>query len=378
MKLTQQDTLHLLKVSLEPIHGHFLRTYGVLCEPEALFIYQLLRSLESKEMSLEELCLISAMNLSQVNSALDKLYQLQLIDLKVSNQQNRIIRCEFKRPLSSEVFITHDVLGRQLLKKLGSSSFEKLRVSIMGQNLSDEGFSDYKPDLNSSVMQSWSKEDEQSFQKTSVKKNDIKSLNFDLLAFLNECSPLILPDSLRSEATLLAISEIGAVYGINVKDMIYLVGKAYVMNDTELNLDKLRKLAAKVEVSEELNLEDVYQYPPALFLKRLRKGIEPSSLEKYLLVKLVSKDGLKTEVLNVLLESHFNQYHSKINTKVLEEVALQWAYQNIRTKEEAFENLKSIKTKGKRVEVKTDYTNQSSSLSEEELKALEIALKNIK
>ena len=52
MKLTQQDTLHLLKVSLELIHGHFLRTYGVLCEPEALFIYQLLRSLESKEMSL--------------------------------------------------------------------------------------------------------------------------------------------------------------------------------------------------------------------------------------------------------------------------------------------------------------------------------------
>ncbi len=378
MKLNEQDTIQVFKSYLEPIQGLFLRTYGVLCGSEALFIYQLLQSLDELELPLKELVQSAHLNLSQVNTAIDRLYELQLIDLKVSQSQNRILRVTFKPILSAQELIKHDVLGRQLLKDIGADAFEKLRAKVNHQKLSNDGFSDYTLEARNFKSASWSMDEEKQFQQSHKPKHDLKSLNFDLISFLNECSPLIFPSSMRSEESLAAIVEIGAVYGINVTQMIHLVGKAYVKNDQSLNIDKLRKLAAKVNPVEEIEYEDPYLYPPAVFLKRLRKGIEASSLEKYLLVKLVSKDGLKPEVLNVLLESHFNQYHSKINTKVLEEVALQWAVQNIRTKDEAFEKVKAQTTKGRRVETKTDYGQKEHKLSDAELKALEEALKELK
>lgn len=378
MKLQETDTLHLLNLNVQSIDGLFLRSYAVLIGSEALFIYQLLSTSPIREMSLRALCNLSQLNLSQTTNALELLYQVQLIDLKVSTSSQRVIRLQFLQALSFNEVLAHDVLGRALLKKCGADCFENLREMYSTQPLSEENYEEYQVDTKAFSNQQWSEKEESLFQKKTEIKHDPKTLSFDLVGFLNQCSTLSFPLDKRSEKSLAAIAEIGSVYGLSVKDMEMIVGKAYVENDPQLDIEKVRKLAAKVEVEESEHFDDPYEYPPALFLRRLRKGIEPTSLEKYLLVKLVSKDGLKPVVLNVLLESHFNQYHSKINTKVLEEIALQWAVQNVRTKEEAFDKVQSFKAKGRRVEAKTEYHSQTENLSDAELKAIEIALKEIK
>ena len=209
-------------------------------------------------------------------------------------------------------------------------------------------------------------------------KHESQNLSFDLIAFLNECSPLVFPHHKRSEQALASIAEIGSVYGVSVKQMIECVGKACAKNDETLNAENLRKCVATQEVEEIVELDDPNAYPPVIFLKRLRKGIDATALEKYLLVRLVSELGLKPEVLNVLIESHYHQFRSKINTKVLEEVAMQWAVTNVYSKEEALKKVSEFKPKGKRVEVKTDYRTDEKHLSEAELVALEMALKEIK
>lgn len=377
MKLNDLDSLHVLKNSLEPISSSFLRTYGVLVGAEAFMVYEFLKTTDQNNFLIKNLSSSLAMNLSQVNTAIDILYQYELLDIKVNKNEHNHLRIQFKQALSSADFCRHDVLGRKLLKKIGAESFESLKRDNK-DDLSTEGYSDYHCDDKIQNIQSWSNEDETQFNKAFKPKHQNQNLAFDLIAFLNECSPLVFPQEKRTELALSQITEIGAVYGLSVKQMIHLVGKACAKNDESLNGDKLRKLAAKVEVEESEEKSDPYDYPPALFLKRLRNGINPTNLEKYLLVHLVSKVGLKPEVLNVLLESHFKQYRSKINTKVLEEVAMQWAVLNIRTKEEAQQKVLETSSKGRRVEVKTDYAIKDHQLSEEELIALEMALKEIK
>lgn len=377
MKLIESDTLHLLSHSNQPMSGSFLRSYGYLLEPEALFVYQMLKTSDQKEMNLKSFCLECRLNLSQINNAIDKMVHLGLCEIRVSSQLERTIRIQLLEALSLSDVLKHEVLGRSLLKKIGASEFSILNDRVSAQILSDEGYVEYVSE-KSELIQNWSQEDELAFQSPQHKKVEPNKLSFDIIAFLNECSPLILPDHKRSEASLHAISEIASVYGLSVKQMIQLVGKAYVKDDVHLNSDKLRKLAAKIEVNDHVEYQDPYDYPPALFLKRLRKGIEASSLEKYLLVKLVSKDGLSPQVLNVLLEFHFNQYQSKINTKALEEVALQWAVMNVRSKEEALAKCQTTKTRAKRAETQTNYDTQAHSFSEAELSAIESALKEIK
>ncbi len=377
MKINEQDTLSLIKTSLEPVSSAFLRSYAILIGPEASYLYQVLKTSNQTNMSFKDLCLMTNLNLAQVNNAIDDLYHVELLEIKVSNKKQKDYRIQFKTPLSLKALCTHDVLGRQLLKKIGSESFEKLKLESE-HHLSDEGYQDYQSLDARQKITSWSAEDEKDFNQEHKPKHETKTLAFDLIGFLNQCSPLIFPNHKRTELALSQIAEIGAVYGLSVQQMIQLVGKASAKNDDILNVDKLRKFAAKVDVEDSEEKDDPYEYPPAIFLKRLRKGIAPTSLEKYLLVKLVSKDGLKPEVLNVLLESHFKQYRSKINTKVLEETAIQWAVLNVHTKEEALKKVSEQTSKGRRVEVKTDYVSQKKDLSEAELIALEKALKDIK
>ncbi len=376
MKLNELDTIHVLNPSIEVSSSAFMRTYGVLIQAEAFFVFEFLKRTNTQSLSLKELCLNTGLNLSQFNQALDRLVQCEVIDIKVKKQNTNHLRLHFNHCLSIQEFCRHDVLGRQLLKKIGPEAFEKLK-SESQDNLSNEGYDDYEIKASANI-QSWTNEDEKQFKQEKIIRHKSENLSFDLIAFLNQCSDLVFPHHKRTEHAIAAISEIGSVYGLSVKQMIECVGKACAKNDATLNFDKLRKCAAKQEVEDMVEKDDPYDYPPSIFLKRLRKGIAATALEKYVLVRLVSEVGLKPEVLNVLIEAHFNQFRSKINTKVLEEVAMQWAVSNVYSKEEAFKKVNEFKSSKKRVEEKTDYSNKEINLSEAELKALEMALKEIK
>lgn len=354
-----------------------IHAYTPLVGHEALFVYlTLILMPHLAHGDLNQLCTDTQLDLIHVNTALENLFRVQLISLKV-NKKTEHLHIQVNAPLAQEQLLKHDVLGRALLKKIGSVRFEALRKPQLASSPSLEGFEAYPLDTHDMNLTQWSEQEEATFKGT-VSKEMATGLRFDLKAFLLACSPLVFPLKKRSEDALRAIVEIGSVYGLSVDQMVALVGKSYVENEASLNVERLRKLAAKETSDDEVRSDNPYDCAPVVYLKRLRKGLEPTSLEKYLLVKLVRQDGLSPIVLNVLVDDHFKRYKEKINTKVLEEQAMQWAVQNIRTQEDAVKNLSLMKGPKRRVEASIDYEATESKLSEQEQEAIKHALRSLK
>lgn len=382
MKCTLQDSFQiensLVGINIQPLMRGYLPLIGY--EALGLYLYLATEKQNNSVLSLSHLEQALSLNITQLTSALEALLKVELLDLYVQKRDtHQHLLCKLNGALHLNEFMHHDVLGRALLKAVGEKQFEALRQSLQS-SLSLMGYDAYPRDKNQAYVSSWSTHEETVFQSKIATVSKVENLSFDLKAFLRECSPLIFPLKKRTEAALRIIQEIGSVYGVSPSRMSELVGKVYVEDELELNGEKLRKLAAKEIIEEVKEGTSLYDVPPSLFLKRLRKGIEATSLEKYLLVKLVSKDGLIPEVLNVLLEHHFNQYKGKINTKVLEETALQWAVMNIRTVDEA-NQLKMTPTsasRSRRIEPALEKAPESLELSETEKAAIRSAFKNLK
>lgn len=358
------------------------RVYARLCGAEAVVLYGHLLSggKQSVGLSFQSLMQGLNLNLAQVNTALEQLVTFQLIHMNVQNREDgNIYLIQMMPPLSMQQALKHEVIGRQYLKAVGSERFEQDRRSFGQTDLSLEGYQTLEGHQSKQFMQQWSAQEEAVFQSSHPQKLDRSDLSFDIKAFLQACSTLIFPLNKRTERALLSIREIGSVYGISVKRMVELVGMAYVENEPELNAERLRKLASREEVEVPVLSDNPYEIPPVLFLKHLRKGIEATNLEKYLLNNLVSKVGLNPVVVNVLVEAHYQYYKNKIHTKSLEETAYQWATLNVRTQSEAMTQLsKTFVQKGRRVEMVTDYSNQTSpNLSEAEQEAIKLAFKKL-
>lgn len=223
-------------------------------------------------------------------------------------------------------------------------------------------------------MQTWSALEENSFNGSSEQIKVRSDLSFDIKTFLSECSNLLLPKRYRTDSAIESIKEIGSVYGVSVHRMIELVGKCYTENETSLNVKRLRKMVSSESVQDYPSVESIYDYPPVLFLKKLRKDIEPTALEKYLLNQLVGSMGLSPQVVNVLIETSYKANHQTINTRNVEMIGMQWATLNIKTldqaRKQATVNFKSSTSNSKRrVEKLSDYTSieqKALSLEEEE------------
>lgn len=380
MKLNPSDTFHLenalINVDLHPLLNGYQRLIGF----EALGVYLgfVSATAHQRDLTLSNLETLWGLKLSQVNTAIEALIQVHLIDVHIQKRVDHThLLIQVKAPLSLEEFLKQDVLGRAFLKAVGPTTYEWLRQHLSSP-IALEGYEAYPLDSKPSFVKQWSAQEEAVFQTSPT--NIAPNLGFDLKAFLQVCSPIVFPLKKRTEGNLRLIQEIGSVYGISPNRMVDLVGKAYVENEAELNADKLRKLASKETVDEGFDESDPKRLPPVVFLKRLRKGLEPTALEKYLLVKIVSKDGLDPQVLNVLVEHHFNQYQGKINTKVLEETALQWAVKNIRSVEEA-QSLKSTfdkPSKSRRVESAMDYSSPQVELTDDQKEAIQKGFKKLK
>lgn len=377
MKIQAKDLYTLNNQHLVSLDRSFVRLYGRLLEAEAYFLYEYLRHSVLSTQSFEALSQETGYPLSTLIRGLESILSCDLIDIHIHQEEHSHLMIEFKPVLSSQAFLKHEVLGRAYLKHVGAQQYEEMRSLYLGSKINTEGYVKVEQAQAFRHAIDWSEKDEKIFSSNTVIKQDLNQLSFDTKGFLNQCSALILPYDKRTEKSILGIAEIGSVYGIGVGEMMALVGKAYARNDSELDLDLLRKYAAKLPSQETLVLSDPYEYPPVIFLKRLRKGLEPSPLEKYLLVKLVSKDGLKPVVLNVLLEQHFQHYKAKINTKILEEVGLQMATQNIQNKEEALLFVNKQQGRKKRQEIQSSLPHQNT-LSESEQVALKEALKSLK
>lgn len=352
------------------------RVYQRLIGASALALYGFLwYGKENKqEEDVQSLCDALSVTLAKCDQDMTRLEQFDLLEIYVSyNKQGNHYIFKLKPALHIHDFLKHEVFGRLFIQVCGASQYEYILEQSSVHQLSKEGYEALRHPLDKAFMQNWTTQAEQKFVGQEVPKNNRQDLSFDIKSFLVECSLILFPKNYRTQTAIDAIKEIGSIYGISVRRMVELVGKSYVANETSLNIKRLRGLASKEHVSEVPVVSSPYEYPPVIFLKKLRKDIEPTALEKYLLNQLVSVMGLNPQVVNVLIESSFKANRQVINTRNVEMIAMQWATLNINTLEKAkAQASQSFKGSTKRrVEKASDYPEaKQESLSFEEEKAL--------
>lgn len=361
------------------------KVYQRLIGPSALTLYgYLFYDVSNKnEKSHQDICDALNCTLAKLDQDFEHLEQFNLIDIYVKYGVFNDYVYKINAPLSVLDFLKNDVFGRLYLKQVGASQYEYQLEEANSSSILLSEYDRIKHSFDKTFMQTWSSSEENSFNGNTEPIKSRTDLSFDIRSFLSECSLLLLPKRYRTESAIEAIKEIGSIYGLSVSRMIELVGKCYAEDETNLNVKRLRKLASSEKVQEYPKVESIYDYPPVLFLKKLRKDIEPTALEKYLLNQLVGTMGLSPNVVNVLIESSYKYNHQTLNTRTVEMIGMQWATLNIKTvdqaKKQANVSFKSQSSNTKRrVEKVSDYTSiEQKALSFEEENAIKEALSKI-
>lgn len=347
-----------------------------------LYGYLFYEELNKNEKSHQDICDALNCTLAKLDQDFERLEQFNLIDIYVKYGTFNQYIYKINQPLSVINFLKNDVFGRLYLKQVGSSQYEYQLEEASTHCIALSEYEPIKHSIDKTFMQTWSAVEENSFNGNTEPIKVRNDLGFDIRTFLSECSLLLFPKRYRTETAIESIKEIGSVYGVSVSRMIELVGKCYAENESSLNVKRLRKLASNEMVQEYPKVESIYDYPPVLFLKKLRKDIEPTALEKYLLNQLVGTMGLSPQVVNVLIESSYKANHQALNTRHVEMIGLQWATLNIKTidqaKKQANTSFKSTSNTKRRVEKVSDYTSvEQKTLSFEEENAIKEALSKI-
>lgn len=348
-----------------------------------LFGYLFYDDSSKNQKSHQDICEALNSTVAKLDQDFERLEQFNLIDIYIKYGTFNEYVYKINAPLSVLDFLKNDVYGRLYLKQVGASQYEYQLEEASSSCIALNDYEKIKHSIDKTFMQTWSSVEENSFNGKSEQVQVRSDLSFDIRTFLSECSLLLFPKRYRTETAIEAIKEIGSVYGVSVKQMVELVGKCYAEDENALNVKLLRKLASNEKVKDYPKVESVYDYPPVLFLKKLRKDIEPTALEKYLLNQLVGSMGLNPQVVNVLIESSFKSNHQTINTRNVEMIGMQWATLNIKTidqaKKQANINFKTQSSNSKRrVEKVSDYTTiEQKALSFEEENAIKEALSKI-
>ena len=384
MNLKVQDK-YLVENTLEWVDfKSIFKVYQRLIGPSAVTLYGYLYydEISKNEKSHQDICDALSCTLAKLDQDFERLEQFNLINIYVKYGTFNQYIYKINQPLSVLEFLKNDVYGRLYLKQVGSSQYEYQLEEASTHCLALTDYEPIKHSIDKTFMKTWSAVEENSFNGNNEPIKARTDLGFDIRSFLSECSLLLFPKRYRTESAIESIKEIGSVYGVSVSRMIELVGKCYAENEVSLNTKKLRKLASNELVQDYPKVESIYDYPPVLFLKKLRKDIEPTALEKYLLNQLVGSMGLSPNVVNVLIESSYKTNHQVLNTRHVEMIGLQWATLNIKTVDEAKKqaniSFKSQTSSKRRVEKVSDYTSvEQKTLSFEEENAIKEALSKI-
>jgi len=384
MNLKVQDK-YLVENTLECVDfKSIFKVYQRLIGASAVTLYGYLYydEMSKNEKSHQDICDSLNCTLAKLDQDFERLEQFNLISIYVKYGTFNQYIYKINPPLNVLDFLKNDVYGRLFLKQVGASQYEYQLEEASTHCLALNDYEPIKHSIDKTFMQTWSAVEENSFNGKDEPLKARSDLSFDIRTFLSECSLLLFPKRYRTESAIESIKEIGSVYGVSVSRMIELVGKCYAENETSLNVKRLRKLASNELVQEYPKVQSIYEYPPVLFLKKLRKDIEPTALEKYLLNQLVGSMGLSPSVVNVLIESSYKSNHQALNTRNVEMIGLQWATLNIKTVDEAKKqaniSFKSSTNSKRRVEKISDYTTvEQKTLSFEEENAIKEALSKI-
>lgn len=262
---------------------------------------------------------------------------LSALDLLTLYQRGETYELQLHSPLSSQEFLSHSVYSRLLEKKIGDTAVSAMKQAPSEGEALSVSLSQVFPTLTEEVTPSESK---------SKLKND-----FDLEHF----QQLMARDGLRFEDEQADVLELFAIADEKKWTWFetYQLAKATAVAQV-ISVKRMREKIAQKQVSSDFNpkemtiIREAKNKTPLQFLaeiKQTRKGNITQS-ERELLHQMASL-SLLDEVINIVLLLTFNKVDSaNVNEKYAMKVANDYAYQKIRTAEEAVLRIRERQQRG--------------------------------
>jgi len=262
---------------------------------------------------------------------------LSALDLLTLYQKGDTYELQLHSPLSSQEFLSHSVYSRLLEKKIGDTAVSAMKQAPSEGEALSVSLSQVFPTLTEEVTPSESK---------SKLKND-----FDLEHF----QQLMARDGLRFEDEQADVLELFAIADEKKWTWFetYQLAKATAVAQV-ISVKRMREKIAQKPASADFSpkemtiIREAKNKTPLHFLaeiKQTRKGNITQS-ERELLHQMASL-GLLDEVINIVLLLTFNKVDSaNVNEKYAMKVANDYAYQKIRTAEEAVLRIRERQQRG--------------------------------
>ena len=262
---------------------------------------------------------------------------LSALDLLTLYQKGDTYELQLHSPLSSQEFLSHSVYSRLLEKKIGDTAVSAMKQAPSEGEALSVSLSQVFPTLTEEVTPSESK---------SKLKND-----FDLEHF----QQLMARDGLRFEDEQADVLELFAIADEKKWTWFetYQLAKATAVAQV-ISVKRMREKIAQKPASSDFSpkemtiIREAKNKTPLHFLaeiKQTRKGNITQS-ERELLHQMASL-GLLDEVINIVLLLTFNKVDSaNVNEKYAMKVANDYAYQKIRTAEEAVLRIRERQQRG--------------------------------
>ena len=262
---------------------------------------------------------------------------LSALDLLTLYQKGEVYELQLHSPLSSQEFLSHSVYSRLLEKKIGDTAVSAMKQAPSEGEALSVSLSQVFPILTEEVTPSEPK---------SKLKND-----FDLEHFQR----LMARDGLRFEDEQADVLELFAIADEKKWTWFetYQLAKATAVAQA-ISVKRMREKIAQKPATSDFSpkemtiIREAKNKTPLQFLaeiKQTRKGNITQS-ERELLHQMASL-GLLDEVINIVLLLTFNKVDSaNVNEKYAMKVANDYAYQKIRTAEEAVLRIRERQQKG--------------------------------
>ena len=262
---------------------------------------------------------------------------LSALDLLTLYQKGEVYELQLHSPLSSQEFLSHSVYSRLLEKKIGDTAVSAMKQAPSEGEALSVSLSQVFPTLTEEVTPSESK---------SKLKND-----FDLEHF----QQLMARDGLRFEDEQADVLELFAIADEKKWTWFetYQLAKATAVAQV-ISVKRMREKIAQKPATSDFSpkemtiIREAKNKTPLQFLaeiKQTRKGNITQS-ERELLHQMASL-SLLDEVINIVLLLTFNKVDSaNVNEKYAMKVANDYAYQKIRTAEEAVLRIRERQQKG--------------------------------
>ena len=262
---------------------------------------------------------------------------LSAFDLLTLYQKGETYELQLHSPLSSQEFLSHSVYSRLLEKKIGDTAVSAMKQAPSEGEALSVSLSQVFPTLTEEVTPSESK--------SKLKKD------FDLEHF----QQLMARDGLRFEDEQADVLELFAIADEKKWTWFetYQLAKATAVAQV-ISVKRMREKIAQKPATSDFSpkemtiIREAKNKTPLHFLaeiKQTRKGNITQS-ERELLHQMASL-GLLDEVINIVLLLTYNKVDSaNVNEKYAMKVANDYAYQKIRTAEEAVLRIRERQQKG--------------------------------